>query len=927
MRPNPSPEAPGGFEKELRGFWSSRRLPEPSGHWPAPSGGATLLFLTPPLTPGAESAPASLERLLLLDVAARYARLTGRGVRPDVAGAIAPPASAALDDALDRLGIWTGRNARVAPLTRPEAAGLQRAVDRLAESGVLRASTVVQRYCPTCAEVRTPQRVRYREELGRAYLVRVPLDEPAPAASLIVWTEAVWKLLATSAVLVNPDLPYVRAKFRRRGFEEQIVIARAALPRLEEWMPGGVLEVLEERPGSSWAGKRYRSPLADSVPSMRDTSGALGTVLATPEVNGSGTGIVTLTPSHGPADAQLGATLHLPGPDVLGPDGLVAGEPRHKFTGLPLDTAEACVLRELLDDGFVFAELRVRRGVPHCQLCGEPTIWRPGSAWGLDLANLPTGVGELFARLLPEETLPAISDLLAWPVSDGRPSAEPDAPQLMHCPACGRLSPSGFRGTCRCGQAAPVPVRQRLRPPFEEPIAGWLRLRAAGPAGATWLFLPTQRRAPELLHLLLAAWATGPLPGRELVLHSLSALPPDAGTPVSDEVPADAIRLALLRSAQGSNVRRQFTEALAEETRWVRRFWSLARGLEEELSGAKVPLPPGSASLRVGELLPEDLALVARFERLRSAVLADYEQGRWEHGISRLTSFLDRELRDGYLRLTRPRRLSTSAGATRLAVHRVLAYLLGRLSELLAPVMPFTAEAMHRESPEGEQSLFELRIAPVQEALLDADAERSLPTWEGLVSALERARDSWGVGHDEPVPQLVLVALHDEDSARLLPQLPVIARLVGALKVEVYGPSRPWTQRRVSIRFDRDALRQAFPVYHRRILSVLETLDPRRVREAARSQTLAVALEGQPAIRVPASMVEVVETLPERFVAFNWPGGEAYAELPARVAESRAAPADRLTPDLERIAAHIRRRLRAGGTPAFVKGFLYVPDA
>ncbi|MCI4335563.1 MAG: class I tRNA ligase family protein, partial [Thermoplasmata archaeon] len=279
MRPIPDPKEPGRLESEIREFWARRQLPESDGVVPAPPGGVSVTFLSAPLPTVAAESAETLHRLLLLDVAARYVRLSGRGVRPELLGpAPSEEGAGALDAGLDRYGCWIGRNGRRSRRSPPDSAGVQRALDRLAEAEVLCSGTVVQRFCPTCAEVRTPQRVRYREGFGRTYLIRVPLAEPAPAASLIVWTEAVWKLLATTAILVSPDQPYVRARFRRRGFEEQIVIAKAALPRLEEWMPGGTIEILEERPGSAWAGTAYRSPLADSVPALRELPAPAGTV-------------------------------------------------------------------------------------------------------------------------------------------------------------------------------------------------------------------------------------------------------------------------------------------------------------------------------------------------------------------------------------------------------------------------------------------------------------------------------------------------------------------------------------------------------------------------------------------------------------------------------------------------------------------------
>ncbi|MCI4345982.1 MAG: DUF835 domain-containing protein, partial [Thermoplasmata archaeon] len=442
--------------------------------------------------------------------------------------------------------------------------------------------------------------------------------------------------------------------------------------------------------------------------------------------------------------------------------------------------------------------------------------------------------------------------------------------------------------------------------------------------GPVWLFLPSRRRGPALFHHLLAAWATGPLPTRDLHLFPVSALPGSADRSPSATPPsADAARIAYLRFSQRTDSRQGFEEALAEEARWVRRLWELVRSAEESLARSGVPLSGATSALRLGDLFPEDLAFLARFERLRGEVVAEYERGEWVAGFNLVASFIDRELRDGYLRLVRPRRVPDAPGPSRLAVDRVLAHLFPHLSQLLAPVMPFTAEALHRDSSDGDQSVFEGRIAPVQEALLDADAERSLPVWEGLVASLERGRKLVRLEPGELLPQLVLVTLQDEDAARLLPQIPLLARIARAQKVEVYGPSRPWTQRRVMVRFDREAIRQAYPVYHRRMLSMLESLDPKRVKEALRTQTLAVSVEGQPAIRVPASMVEVVEALPDRFVSLPWPGGEAFAELPSRISPSSDPSSAHLPAEVERVATHLRWRLRGlSGAELPAKAFI-----
>ena len=268
---------------------------------------------------------------------ARYLSVAGRRAVCVVAGR-GQPSEAGGDEARASavaLGAWSAGAVPASFATSEGVSQRQRMIESLAKLGILSSRGFPFRSCPKCQTPRTPETIVYQSERGPAYLVRFQVRDAAQPTSLLVWTDNPWKLLATSAVLVSPDLPYVTAVYRRRGVVERIILAKSAIPRLQGWLPGCEIEILEERTGGSIAGTAYVHPLATESPQLSLLEPPAGTVLATSEVGDSGTGLVGSVPRHGAADSQVATALRVDGPVVVTPAGLVKPEPRHKSLGPP----------------------------------------------------------------------------------------------------------------------------------------------------------------------------------------------------------------------------------------------------------------------------------------------------------------------------------------------------------------------------------------------------------------------------------------------------------------------------------------------------------------------------------------------------------------------------------------------------------------
>jgi hypothetical protein len=909
--------------RELLEFWRERSLP-PSGDPPVAAGAAS--FFQDPVPSSGGLPRRALERLVVADVAARYLRLKGRPVRdllfvPE--GAPAPE----IDAELDQYAIWFGRNRRRPLAAAGPGGAVGPAVEAMAAGGYLRATSGHFLACPSCGEIQGPETTGYRTEARTIQVLRVALRDKEPPVSALVWTDAAWKLLGTEAVLLHPDRPYVRAEFSRRGRSEEILVARSALDRIALWLPNAQLKVLEERPGSQWAGTRYDPPLGASAPERMGPDAAPGELVARRELEDEGTGLVPLVPAHGPVDAEIARELGRHGESVVRIDGRLEDRPRTKYSGLPLDTAEACIVRDLRDADRQFLELRVRRGVPRCGSCGNELYWRAARAWCLVPSAVPEALRTRFSRLLPGERWPDLRPGQAWPVT-GVGATSGTTASLAECGACGRLTAPPGPERCACGAGRPTMVGRPLLPVLANSLAVATGLLPFPPGASLWFVAPERRRVPWLVHRLLALEAVG---GRPAELHAtvLAAGPPEGSSEgLALPPPADAIRAALLRQVARCPPGQSLSEAIVQESHRLRRLWRRASELLAQMVSDGF-LPDGlPITGRLEELLPEDRAFLGAFEAMRREVLGHYERGEWAEGYDRLAEFLDGTFRYDYVPLVAGRTALPAGSPGRLALDRLLGHVLPRICELAGPVTPQVAESVHRALLGDGASLFAGTLSPLLEPLLDDGAAARLAEWGEVTRAVLSGRRRLGWPLRARLPSLVLLPRSEEEGARLAAAAPMIARAVGAEKVLVHPPSQPWPGRRIEARPNEEAIRRAFPVYHRRIVSVLAQMDGRRLLENSRSDTLAVAVEGQPALRIAPALLDVVESLPEGYSPVAWRRGEMYLErrndLPP---PSATGPG--LSLPLQRVRRHLGRRLErlppGGARPS--KAFVWAEGA
>ena len=906
MVPTPIEFNPHSVETEVAALWKARRLPAPGGVL-GPAGGPTVHQFIGSWAQG--DLPALVvQRAIVADVDARYLSLAGRRVGGTLRhwSGTTSGTTTSVPALLASLGIWTGGDGRTPWDATDRSAGVQAIVERLAWKEILVTRDEAFRTCPTCGTLRSPERIVYDEQEGDTYLVRFPVHVGDWTVNALVWVDAPWKLLGASALLVNPNLRYVVAGYRRREDRELILTSAASLDRLRTWIPESALEVVEERPGREFQGIAYTYPLRHEFPMGGDLAAPGGTILGAVDVGDSGTGIVPLVPGHGPTDARIADRLGVTGWPLLTPKGRLDFTLMHKYAGLDLETANEFVLRDLSEAGALLARLRVKRGVPYCSLCGTALLWAPARAWCLEPSRLPPERRAMFSRLLPKELLPGQAEVAPWPVSESTPSEDAGAVALLECARCERLeAPTGSK-QCPCGGQRNV-VRRKLLPSFGAAMAAWARFDPFPEGDSAHIYVGHRRRVPSLVHHLA---------GLSVVEGSasdvsLTVVPTVAATDAADLVArygADVVRAAVVRIGLSESAGGRFADQCRRESDRLRRWWTVSREVVSMCDPSAIAAFSRPIGGFLGELEVEDRAIVARWERTRVLAVAHYDHGAPGLVHRRVARFLDNDFAE-YRELLQSRLDLAGSPPTKRAALRTLVHLLRGISEVLAPIVPFTAESVHRSLSSERTSLFEQPMAGLDRTLVSDDLVASWDRWRTVLRSVDRFRRSLGIPRTTVVPSLVLVVPADDVGDRLRGDKDVLARLARVQRIEVGSPREPWNGRQRVLRPVESEIQKVYPAQASQIVHLLRRLGPRRGASATGEEELSVVIDGYP-VRVFPTMVAYVDSLPKRMVPVAWPLGEMYAELLADAAtDATAFPP--LSSDAFWLVRRVERRLRS----------------
>jgi len=222
----------------------------------------------------------------------------------------------------------------------------------------------------------------YREVEDPSIYVRFPV-EGAERTSFLVWTTTPWTLPSNLALAVHPEVDYV---FVRTGGEILILAEALVDPVLRD-----AQYVIEKRgKGAELEGMRYVRPF-DYLPADGPICQVWTADFVTIE---DGTGIVHCAPAYGEDDIRLCQARGLPVVHGVGLDGCFLPEVE-PVAGKFFKDADPILIAELEQRGLMFRSEPYLHNYPHGWRTGDPLIYYAKHAWYIGTSRIRDRMVEL----------------------------------------------------------------------------------------------------------------------------------------------------------------------------------------------------------------------------------------------------------------------------------------------------------------------------------------------------------------------------------------------------------------------------------------------------------------------------------------------------------------------------------------------------
>ncbi|XP_057312856.1 isoleucine--tRNA ligase, cytoplasmic-like [Hydractinia symbiolongicarpus] len=228
--------------------------------------------------------------------------------------------------------------------------------------------------------------LNYKDVVDPAVIVSFPLDE-SPNVSMIAWTTTPWTLPSNLALVVNPELTYVKVK--DNSSEKVYIMMEARLSAL--FKTEDQYTVLEKFAGKTLAGKTYK-PLFPYFEKMKSSNNAFRVLTDGYVTDDSGTGIVHSAPAFGEDDYRVclgNGILERGGklPCPVNSSGHFTDEV-FDFKDMHVKDADKLISKKIKEGGRMVHQGTIKHSYPFCWRSDTPLIYKAVPGWFIRVENM-----------------------------------------------------------------------------------------------------------------------------------------------------------------------------------------------------------------------------------------------------------------------------------------------------------------------------------------------------------------------------------------------------------------------------------------------------------------------------------------------------------------------------------------------------------
>lgn len=604
----------------------------------------------------------------------------------------------------------------------------------------------------------------------------------------LVWTTTPWTLIANVAVCVNPDEEYVKVLSKGNNF----IVAKA----LKNKVLGDEGEIVETYKGKDLEYTKYEQ----LIPSLKVDKDAFFVTCDTYVSMEDGTGIVHMAPAFGEDDNRVGKKYNLPSLNPVGDDG------RYKeglWTGMNVFDADVEVIKYLKENDKIFKKQAVLHNYPHCWRCKEPLLYYSTPGYYLEVTKLkekliennnkinwyPSYVGEkrfgnwlenlndwaisrerYWGTPIPlwkcecghEEMLGSISELKEksiFPITDEIDLHRPFVDDIhIKCDKCGKTMTRIPEVVDVWFDSGSVPFAQNHYPfetkEFEDQFPADFIAEGID-----------QTRGWFYSLLVISTFLTGKSPYKNVLVNDLlldkdgkkmhksrgNAIDP---FPLMEEYGADNIRFYMAYVSPVWTPLKFNVEGLKEVHS---KFFNTLKNTYSffAMYANTDNIDPRNYNLKYEDLALIDKWLLSKYNRLVKTVTEAYDEYDLTKVVRSLTTFVNEDLSNWYIRRNRRRFWESELTTDKKAVYKTTYDILVGLCQILAPISPYISEEIYKNLT-GEKSVHLSDFPLYNKTMINKTDEEKMDLVRELISLGRNGREESKIKVRQPISKIMI---------------------------------------------------------------------------------------------------------------------------------------------------------------------------
>ncbi len=283
------------------------------------------------------------------------------------------------EDTIDRIGRWVDFKGAYKTMDKEYMESIWWAFKTLYEKGKIYEGEKVLMYCTLDATPLSKAEVTmdagaYQDVTDPSVYTKFKLED---GRTLLAWTTTPWTLPANTALAVHPEITYVEVQTG----DDRFLIAKDLVATVLTDEKHKPLEytVLEQVSGADLVGLSYE-PLFPG----HEAENAHKIWAADYVTTESGTGIVHIAPAYGEEDFALARKEKIPVVHVLDENGEYT---ETEWKGENVWAINKTIAKTLHERGTVWKIDYIRHSYPHCHRCGTKLMYRAHPSWFMDIES------------------------------------------------------------------------------------------------------------------------------------------------------------------------------------------------------------------------------------------------------------------------------------------------------------------------------------------------------------------------------------------------------------------------------------------------------------------------------------------------------------------------------------------------------------